>query len=142
MQNHPAIPIVACLLYGLLIVVGKKLMKNRPAFNWRNSMVRFCLFWTENLADFPLLMIGSHVFSATYRSSTLRENRQRGILGYPCSPSLGWSELFHSYFTISWQCPFVIIFAKTLRLRAGPDRQVYGYKCLSSANSRKSSICN
>jgi hypothetical protein len=43
MQNHPAIPIVACLLYGLLIVVGKKLMKNRPAFNWRNSMVRFCL---------------------------------------------------------------------------------------------------
>ena len=41
MQDNPAIPIVTCALYAVLIFGGKYVMKNRPAWNWRKSMVRF-----------------------------------------------------------------------------------------------------
>lgn len=80
-------------------------------------------------------MIEAHCFPQP--SSFVCGNRQHGILDCPCSPSLGWSALFHNYSTILRHCPFAITFAKTLRLHAGLDPQVYGYNCSSSANSRK-----
>ena len=38
MRNHPTVPIMACGLYGLFIVLGQYYMKDRPSWNWRSAM--------------------------------------------------------------------------------------------------------
>ncbi|KAL7460718.1 hypothetical protein ACHAXS_001161 [Conticribra weissflogii] len=48
MQDRPTIPIVACLLYVLLIVAGRAHMKNNPAWSWRKILA----FWNFGLSLF------------------------------------------------------------------------------------------
>mmetsp|Transcript_18350 Transcript_18350/g.27734 ORF Transcript_18350/g.27734 Transcript_18350/m.27734 type:complete len:246 (+) Transcript_18350:103-840(+) len=38
MSNHPMIPIVACVIYCILIFGGQYLMKNRECWKWRNTL--------------------------------------------------------------------------------------------------------
>eukprot|EP00529_Nitzschia_sp_RCC80_P030553 CAMPEP_0113501942 /NCGR_PEP_ID=MMETSP0014_2-20120614/33252_1 /TAXON_ID=2857 /ORGANISM="Nitzschia sp." /LENGTH=292 /DNA_ID=CAMNT_0000396621 /DNA_START=44 /DNA_END=922 /DNA_ORIENTATION=- /assembly_acc=CAM_ASM_000159 len=38
MREHPTVPIMACGLYGLFIVLGQYYMKDRPSWNWRSAM--------------------------------------------------------------------------------------------------------
>ena len=44
MQNHPMVPIMACVCYGIFIVVGRALMADRPRFNWRYTLAAWNLF--------------------------------------------------------------------------------------------------
>lgn len=48
MRNHPMIPIVAVILYGVFIILGKQYFYNRPAWNWRSAMA----LWNLSLSVF------------------------------------------------------------------------------------------
>lgn len=48
MQARPYVPIFACILYGLSIVVGRSYMANRPAWSWRNILAA----WNFSLSLF------------------------------------------------------------------------------------------
>jgi elongation of very long chain fatty acids protein 6 len=44
MQQHPAVPIVSCLLYLVLIFAGQYYFSTRPPLNWRYAMGGWNLF--------------------------------------------------------------------------------------------------
>lgn len=44
MQSQPYVPIAACLLYGLAIVLGQAYFQDRPRWNWRFTMAAWNLF--------------------------------------------------------------------------------------------------
>jgi elongation of very long chain fatty acids protein 6 len=48
MQNHPWVPIFACVLYVALIIGGRAYMKSRPAYSWRKTLA----FWNFGLSLF------------------------------------------------------------------------------------------
>lgn len=48
MQDRPIIPVLACILYGVLIIAGKAYMKNRPAWSIRGTLA----FWNFGLSLF------------------------------------------------------------------------------------------
>ena len=48
MSEHPLVPLVAVLVYGLLIVWGQHYMSTRPAWNWRKAMA----MWNLSLSLF------------------------------------------------------------------------------------------
>uniref|UniRef100_A0A7S2N486 Elongation of fatty acids protein n=1 Tax=Helicotheca tamesis TaxID=374047 RepID=A0A7S2N486_9STRA len=48
MQEHPIVPIAACTLYAILIVVGRALMKDADAWKWRKVLA----FWNLGLSVF------------------------------------------------------------------------------------------
>jgi len=114
MQNHPAIPIVACLLYGLLIVVGKKLMKNRPAFNWRNSMAA----WNLGLSLFSFFGLIRTLPQLLYNLATMsvRDNFCKDPSITCGSGSTGlWVQLFIvSKFPELFDTFFIVIHKKPL----------------------------
>lgn len=43
MQAHPMVPVIACLLYGVLIVSGQAYFETRPRWNWRFTMASWNL---------------------------------------------------------------------------------------------------
>ena len=48
MQDRPMIPIWACILYAVLIVIGRSYMANRPAYSWRKVLAA----WNFSLSLF------------------------------------------------------------------------------------------
>jgi elongation of very long chain fatty acids protein 6 len=48
MVENPWVPVVAIVLYGLFIVLGKKYFTGRPAWDWRATMA----LWNLGLAVF------------------------------------------------------------------------------------------
>jgi hypothetical protein len=50
MQNHPLVPLVACLLYGIGIVAGRAAMAKHSRFNWRYTLAA----WNLSLSVFSI----------------------------------------------------------------------------------------
>lgn len=48
MRDRPLLPIVACVLYGIAIVVGRAYFSTRPAWSWRRALA----MWNLSLALF------------------------------------------------------------------------------------------
>ena len=44
MSDHPSVPMMACTLYVVLIVLGQRIMKDREAFKWRKALAAWNLF--------------------------------------------------------------------------------------------------
>jgi elongation of very long chain fatty acids protein 6 len=51
MQSNPFVPILACVIYGLLIVLGQYYFASRPRWNWRGTMAA----WNLSLAVFSFV---------------------------------------------------------------------------------------
>jgi len=61
MQANNALPILACVLYGVFIVLGKKYFQNRPALKWRKALAFWNLFlsvfsWIGMFRTLPQLL--------------------------------------------------------------------------------------
>jgi len=48
MQRHPAVPVIACVAYGALIVAGQYFFSGRDRWNWRRTMA----LWNLSLSVF------------------------------------------------------------------------------------------
>jgi elongation of very long chain fatty acids protein 6 len=44
MQDHPVLPMVACVVYAVLIFGGQYLMRNSESWKWRSTMSAWNLF--------------------------------------------------------------------------------------------------
>lgn len=51
MKAHPNVPIIAVALYGILIVLGQRYMKDKESWGWRRTMA----FWNLGLSLFSWL---------------------------------------------------------------------------------------
>jgi hypothetical protein len=93
MQRHSAVPIVACLLYGILIVAGQSYFRDRPRWNWRGTLAA----WNLTLAVFSfvgMLRTAPQLFHNVTRLS-LRDNMCSDPRASYGSGSSGlWVQLF------------------------------------------------
>ena len=67
MQAHPFVPISACLLYGIFIVLGTKYFSTREPWNWRGQMA----LWNFGLSLFSFIGMARTAPQLFYNLSTL-----------------------------------------------------------------------
>lgn len=93
MQDRPMIPIVACILYVVLILVGRALFKNNPAWSWRKILAA----WNFSLSLFSWIGAFRTAPQLYYNLTTytLRDNLCDDPAALYGSGSTGlWVQLF------------------------------------------------
>ena len=50
-QAHPIVPIIACVLYAVLIICGRAYFESRPPLSWRRALA----LWNFTLSAFSFI---------------------------------------------------------------------------------------
>lgn len=93
MKEHPNVPIIAVLLYGILIVVGQLYMKERESWGWRKTMA----FWNLGLSLFSWLGMARTLPQLMHNLATmsLRDNLcEDPRISYGSGSAGLWVQLF------------------------------------------------
>ena len=93
MQNHSMVPILACILYGVFIVLGQEYFRNRPRWNWRVTLAA----WNFTLAAFSFVGMARTLPQLVHNVATmsLRDNLCSDPRSTYGSGSTGlWVQLF------------------------------------------------
>lgn len=114
MQNHPYVPVAACLLYMTLIVLGRSYMSPRRAWSWRSTLA----IWNLGLSLFSwigFVRVAPQLYH-NLTSYSLRSNLCDDPAALYGSGSTGlWVQLFIlSKFPELFDTLFIIIHKKPL----------------------------
>jgi elongation of very long chain fatty acids protein 6 len=93
MQKNPMVPLFACLLYGVFIVAGRRVMANYSRFNLRYTLAAWNLF-LSTFSIFGMLRTLPHLLH-NLTSMSLKDNLCRDPQATYGSGSTGlWVQLF------------------------------------------------
>lgn len=114
MQANPLCPIIACLLYGLFIVIGRKYFATREPLNWRIQLAA----WNFSLSLFSFIGMARTAPQLFYNLSTisLRDNLCLDPqITYGSGSSGLWVQLFVlSKFPELFDTLFIVVHKKKL----------------------------